>query len=114
MATTYHLKRKTFAFGFASLGKAFNGMMNGGNAARLQKIVDAGHGAAKIGGSTAAQTLNNTQNVGKNLTKGVLGLGTTAVVGTGAIGGAVGAGKYLKDSKNALEGNMGKENGAGY
>lgn len=47
-------------------------MMNGGKAARLQKIVDAGHGAAKIGGSTVAQTLNNTQNVGKNLARVLL------------------------------------------
>jgi hypothetical protein len=107
MATTYRLKRKTFAFGLASLGKAFNGIMNGGNAARLQKVVDAGHGAAKIGGSTAAQTLNNTQNIGKNLTKGALGLGTTAAVGYGGI-------KLAKGTKDTFTGQMGESNGEGY
>ena len=114
MATTYHLKRKTFAFGFASLGKAFKGMAyGGGNAAKFQKVVDAVPGAAQTGGSTAAQTLNNTQSTGKILAKGALGLGTTAVVGTGVVA-SKGAGKYLKDAKNALEGNMGKENAAEY
>lgn len=39
-----------------------------------------------------------------------------AIIGTGlaATAGAVGGGKYVYDSKNALEGNMGEENGAGY
>ena len=46
-------------------------------------------------------------------------MGKAAVVGGGAVAtglgaGAIAGGKYLKDSKNALEGNMGKENGAGY
>ena len=104
MATTYRLKRKTFAFGLVSIGKAFNGVMNGG---RLQKVVNAGHGAAKIGGSTAAQTLNNTQNIGKNLTKGALGLGATAAVGYGGI-------KLAKGTKDTFTGQMGESNGEGY
>ena len=42
-----------------------------------------------------------------------------AIIGTGAAAAAAGtaalaSGKYVLDSKNALEGNMGEENGAGY
>ena len=39
-----------------------------------------------------------------------------AIIGTGAAAGtaALASGKYVLDSKNALEGNMGEENGAGY
>lgn len=39
-----------------------------------------------------------------------------AIIGTGLAAGtaALAGGKYVFDSKNALEGNMGEENGAGY
>lgn len=98
--TTYRLKRKTFAFGFSSLGKAISGMSTSASqAARLEKIVAAGHGGMKVGGTTAAQALDNTKNVSKNLTKGLAGLGATAAVGAGAVG-----------TYNTFTGNVGNDN----
>ena len=97
---TYRLKRKSFAFGFSSLGKAISGMSTSASqTARLQKIVDAGKGGMKIGGTTASQALDNANNVGKNLTKGLAGLGATAAVGAGAVG-----------TYNTFTGNVGNDN----
>lgn len=91
---TYVLKRKTFAFGFGALSKAFKGMTSASTATRLKKVIEAGHGNAKIAGTTATQALENTKNlqksVGSNLTKGLMGVGATAAVGAGAIGAANG------------------------
>lgn len=44
------------------------------------------------------------------------GLGKAAIIGTGvaAAGAAYGGAKYLGASKDALTGDMGSENGAGY
>lgn len=98
----YRLKRKNFAFGFSSLAKAFKGMTNSGQTARLQKIVDAGHGGMKMNGGTVSDMLAKnqelTKNVGSNLTKGALGLGATAAAG------ATGVGAY-----NVLTGNVGND-----
>lgn len=44
-----------------------------------------------------------------NFAKGAI-IGTGTAAGTAALAG----GKYVYDSKNALDGNMGEENGAGY
>ena len=77
------------------MGKALNGIAHSGDAARLQKLVDAGKGGIKLGGGTGRtieETLKNTQNIKSNLTKGALGLGTTAAVTYGGVK-AAGAGK---------------------